>query len=149
MRRRIVFGLVGGLVLFALSSLTLAQKESPTGIPQIAVELTGALEVPGPGDSDGRGKALLTLDHAKGQLCYEISVENIQQATIADLHIGGPGQAGEVKATFEAPAIGSSKGCLAVGQVLIHDILQNPIYFYINVHNTEFPKGAIRGQLTR
>ena len=31
---------------------------------------------------------------------------------------------------------------------LIADILENPENYYFNVHNTEYPGGAIRGQLS-
>jgi hypothetical protein len=29
------------------------------------------------------------------------------------------------------------------------DIIKNPGNYYVNVHNAEFPKGAIRGQLVK
>jgi hypothetical protein len=39
-------------------------------------------------------------------------------------------------------------GCATVDQELIKDIIQNPELYYVNVHNADFPGGAIRGQLS-
>jgi hypothetical protein len=50
---------------------------------------------------------------------------------------------------FESPASGSASGCVqGVDAGVISDILANPAGFYVNVHNPDFPGGAIRGQLT-
>jgi hypothetical protein len=39
-------------------------------------------------------------------------------------------------------------GCAAVDQGLIKAIIQNPERYYVNVHNADFPGGALRGQLS-
>jgi hypothetical protein len=32
---------------------------------------------------------------------------------------------------------------------LAKNILKNPSFHYVNVHNAEFPNGALRGQLSK
>lgn len=113
----------------------------------MTVELTGAAEVPGPGDTDGGGSASLTFNHGKGEVCYELTVTNVTAPTAAHIHAGAVGQAGDVKAMLNAPTSGSAKGCVNVDKELIKDMMQNPANYYVNIHNAEFPKGAVRGQL--
>ena len=45
------------------------------------------------------------------------------------------------------PNSGSSSECKAVDRDLIIAIAQDPANYYVNVHNTDYPAGAIRGQL--
>jgi hypothetical protein len=43
---------------------------------------------------------------------------------------------------------GTSSGCMGgIAAALISQIRMNPTGFYINVHTSQFPNGAIRGQL--
>ena len=113
----------------------------------IAIVMDGKQEVPGPGDTDGRGKAKLTMNHDKGEICWDISVSKIQAPTMAHIHMGTAGQAGDVKIPLEKAANGSWKGCKTVEKAVMEEIMQNPSNFYVNVHNAEFPNGALRGQL--
>ena len=39
--------------------------------------------------------------------------------------------------------------CVSAGEDLIKEIRQNPANYYVNVHNADFPDGAIRGQLSK
>jgi len=113
------------------------------------VELTGEAEVPGPGDSDGTGTATLTIDAEKATICYTLEVADIADAAAAHIHEAGFGVAGPVVVELEAPASGESSGCADVEQDLATDILDDPGQYYVNVHNADFPDGAVRGQLTQ
>lgn len=115
--------------------------------PTLAAELTGGAEVPGPGDSDGSGSAMIQVSAAAGQLCYSLSVGGIATASAAHIHKAAEGQAGPVAIPFEAPSSGSSEACIEVEQLVLTDLLANPAGYYVNVHNGDFPEGAIRGQL--
>jgi len=113
--------------------------------------LAGANEVPGPGDPDGTGKAAVTIDTANGQICYNLSVQNITlPATMAHIHRGAVGVAGPIVVPFDkAPdASGNAVGCVLVDAALMQEIASNPAGFYVNVHTSDFPDGAARGQLS-
>ncbi|NOT61768.1 MAG: CHRD domain-containing protein [Acidobacteria bacterium] len=153
MRKPIFIVVLITLALFGFANFARAQKEmnprKDHGGKPMMVELSGAAEVPGPGDSDGSGTASLRLNHGQGQVCYDISVKGIQAPTAAHIHAGAAGQAGDVKVQLKAAADGTWKGCASADKALITDIMDNPANFYVNVHNAEFPNGAVRGQLSK
>jgi hypothetical protein len=137
--------------IIALAFLVTARSAVAQAMPEkeLTVTLTGATEVPGPGDNDGGGTVKLTLKPDKGEVCYELTVSNIQEATAAHIHEGAAGKAGAVKVGLEAPKSGTAKGCKSADAALIQALLQNPTNYYVNVHNAEFPQGAVRGQLAK
>ncbi|MEE8133776.1 MAG: PQQ-dependent sugar dehydrogenase [Gemmatimonadales bacterium] len=119
------------------------------GRPLTAV-LSGDAEVPGPGDPDGSGLARVTLNQGQREVCFDLEVFDIAPAFAAHIHAGAAGIAGPVVVTLGPPTSGSSSGCVdGVDAGLIKDIRQSPSDFYINVHNADFPPGAVRGQLSK
>lgn len=113
----------------------------------LAANLTGQAEVGG-GDPDGTGSATLRLNQGQAQICYDLMVSEIGAATAAHIHQGTSDENGPPVVTLEAPdAEGSASGCVDVEAGLVMEIRQNPRNYYVNVHNEEFPGGAVRGQL--
>ena len=112
------------------------------------VPMTGAAEVPGPGDPDGTGTATFRVNSGQGRICYTLTVANIEPATAAHIHRVPP-DPGPVVVPLAAPTDGSSEGCADVTRALAQEIIQHPERFYVNVHNGPFPGGAVRGNLTR
>lgn len=105
--------------------------------------LSGAEEVP-PADPDGSGFAAITLNYGKSEVCWEVSYSDIASPTAAHIHFAPIGVNGGVKVPLNPIA----SGCSEVDQELIKAIIQNPSEYYVNVHNADFPGGAIRGQLS-
>jgi hypothetical protein len=103
----------------------------------------------GVGDRNGGGSFTAII---KGQeLCYGLAVKDIGKPTAAHIHRGGPNTAGDIVVPLESLPTsgnpGSSAGCTEVSRSLVRQIRQNPGRFYVNVHNSAFPDGAVRGQL--
>jgi CHRD domain len=136
-------------IVVVLALLTGAHMAAAQEMGKAMAKLTGAAEVPGPGDPKGTGTAQVTLNPNTGEVCYELSVENIQEVTAAHIHQGALGKEGPVTVSLDAPKTGTAKGCKSADAALIKAIMQDPTGYYVNVHSTAFPKGAVRGQLSK
>jgi hypothetical protein len=99
--------------------------------------LTGAEEVPGPGDPHGRGFALIKVDTEDGTICHALLVRRIEPATVAHIHIGGPGVAGPVVQGLEPPTDGFSSGCVE-NPGLAQELAEVFSGYHVNVHNTPY-----------
>jgi hypothetical protein len=149
--------LASATVLLAGASLPTAYATGDSGDRgrdrRLETRLTGEKERPGPGDPDGRGKAQIRLK--QDQVCFDLSWRNIGAPTAAHIHRAprtdpGPVVVGlfDVPDGLEAP-VSSVGGCAPTDAALIAEIRSDPGAFYVNIHNAEFPAGAIRGQLHR
>jgi hypothetical protein len=118
---------------------------------RLAASLTGAAEVPGPGDPDGTGSVVLRLNPGQETICWTIRVADITlPAAAAHIHDGAAGVAGPIDVTLSAPdANGFATGCTLVDRAEILEIIREPDTYYVNVHTSDFPTGALRGQLSK
>ena len=137
-------------IALAAGSLAAAPALAQEGGRPLSAHMTGTAEKPNPGDPDGAGHATFRVNVGQSQVCYELSVEKIAPATAAHIHKAGPDAAGPPVVPLKTPgADGKVKDCATADQAVVKDILQNPGNYYVNVHNAEFPPGAVRGQLSK
>jgi hypothetical protein len=128
---------------------------SDHGGQPLAATLTGEAEVnasgvPNQGDLDGTGSARVTFNHGQGEVCFELVTDGIAIPTRGHIHRGPAGTNGLIVVDFfnGNTEAGPLSGCVdGVSRALIKEITKNPSGFYFNVHNADFPGGAMRGQL--
>lgn len=141
------------LPLFALTAVLLFvfSSTAAAGGRPLSATLTGAAEVPGPGDPNGSGTADLTLNQGQEEICFDITVSDITLPAIgAHIHAGSASVAGPIVVPLSPPdANGFSSGCVSADSDLIKAIRKDPSLYYVNVHTTDFPAGAVRGQLSK
>jgi hypothetical protein len=104
--------------------------------------MTGAAEVPGPGDPNAIGHATIMVEPDNDRLCWVVSWNRVDGTVVAS-HIHGP-------ATTEFGSTGLNQGCIESPDLsaIIDAIVANPELYYVNVHSLpDFGAGAIRGQL--
>jgi hypothetical protein len=82
-------------------------------------------------------------------VCYTLTAKLIAPATAAHIHLGLRDEAGPVVVPLEPPTGGSVSACTPIPCALSLKLREHPQRYYVNVHNQEFPDGAIRGQLHR
>ncbi len=131
---------------------TAAKKRTEREHDLIAA-MSGQEEAPGPGDADGYGAADFRI---KGnRICFRIVARNIAPGTAAHIHKAPSGQPGDIVVGLFASTPEQSKvpprvaGCVKTTRARAKDIARHPGDYYVNVHNADFPGGAIRGQLSR
>jgi hypothetical protein len=112
----------------------------------LRANLSGDQEVPGPGAPNSFGTANLFVDVPDGRLCYRLGYDGIDQATMAHIHRGGPGQAGQPVIDLRLDANGD-EGCVPADPAVLHSLQDHPEAYYLNVHSAQYPDGAMRGQL--
>ena len=136
------------LVLIMLTVLALTSVAADFSGRKFTTTLTGAAEIPGPGDHDGSGTAKIWLNRGQGEVCFELTVSGVDPIAAAHIHAAPAGIAGPVVVPLNPPPTsGSSSGCVSANRDLINAIIQSPEQYYVNVHNAAFPAGALRGQL--
>lgn len=113
------------------------------GRPLYAV-LTGEAEISPEGDPDGAGTARVTINPGKDQVCWELTWDAIAAPTAAHIHVGDVTSEGGPVVTLSPIA----SGCASASDELSDAILANPGGYYVNIHNADFPDGAVRGQLS-
>ena len=115
------------------------------------------------GDPNGKGIGyVFGIDGDDATLCYSMIVNKIQLVPVgegmaAHIHEGRRDTNGPVVAVLAGPEDGNAADCLTEGEAgkfptgeagIVQRILNNPSDFYINIHNPEFPAGAIRSNLS-
>jgi PKD repeat protein len=112
----------------------------------LAGTLNGDRQVDNPGDPDGEGFASVVFDD--GTAHFYFNVMNTVEPSAGHIHLGTASESGSVAIDPSASfSDGVAVSSVAVDDDLEREILDSPHTFYFNVHNSEFPAGAVRGQL--
>ena len=142
--RAFVTGTLGIFGALALAAPALAQFGGPPPPPNTGVPLYARMT-----GGSGAGTITVVVDPPKGTACYIMNVAGLADVTAAHIHTGGPGESGAPVVTLAAPTNGTSGGCVPVTAEVSAALLANPGGYYVNVHTSAFPNGAIRGQLSK
>ena len=118
---------------------------------RLSATLSGAAEVPTPGDPDGTGTATVNLDVTKREVCYDVAVQKIDTPVGMHIHEGERGKSGGIAVPLDTPKASdtTTTGCASVDATLLGRIAATPGNFYVNVHTQTYPQGALRGQLSQ
>jgi hypothetical protein len=121
-----------------------------TGTSTAAFGTVFSLDLKGTSEPNATGTAVIRILKDTSTVCYRLHAANVTLPTVAaHIHRGAAGTNGPVVVPFTAPAAdGNSSGCIASTPAIVDDILANPAGYYVNVHTTEHPAGAIRSQLS-
>ncbi len=113
------------------------------------VDLTSDAEVCD-GDTcggDGSGTATVDINSDQNQICYEITLDGVEDASAAHIHTGEEGENGDVLVDLLFTGEEGETCVDDVDEGALEDIAEEPSGFYVNVHSEQYPDGAARGQL--
>lgn len=119
----------------------------PPGSGTFTTTLSGAADPARPGDADGVGRASVTVHSGRGVLCVAVTTSGIAPVTSVHLHQAAAPSA-EAIVTGGAPADEGAPECFSVDGEVLRRIRTDPAGHYVEVHNAEFPDGALRGSLS-
>jgi len=135
------------IIAFLVISLTTSVAFGQT----LGAVLTGSQETP-PTTTPGFGNATVTFDSTRANITVTITVSNLG-SPINNFHIheAPVGVAGNVVENLIGLGgvfvNGTMTGTFPIAADVAARMIANPANFYVNVHTTQFPGGAIRGQL--
>lgn len=142
----------------ALAALASTMIVAPAGSQSVAagastfaVPLSGLDAVPSPagtaGDPDGIGLVRLVVDPDRKRLCYDFRLSGLSTPLMGHIHRGSNLRNGPSVVTLFTGPGDNPNGCVPWTRERLAEIVSQPSNFYVNVATTEFPDGALRGQL--
>src|SRR3954469_19893137 len=133
-------------VAAALAVAVVPLTASAAMSPIVSAKLSGKSEAPKKGEEAGSGLAVINLNAAKGSVCWQFkNVKGVVKPTASHIHKAAKGKAGPVVVPLGGAY--KAKGCTTASKSVITAIETKPGAYYVNIHNAEYPDGAIRGQL--
>lgn len=99
----------------------------------------------------GAGSFVARSNIGQGRICWSLTVTGLNDVTAAHIHyLNGPlATQIAVPLALPTPFTGSATGCATALRALVKQILVHPENFYVNVHTTTYPGGAISGTLAK
>jgi hypothetical protein len=138
--------------IFLAGTVAMARPVAPsahTSGHTYVVPLSGGAEVVSgiEGDIDGSGTVELTVDTASKQICYDFSVSGVATPLMAHIHRGSKYDNGPSVVTLLTGPGAEMQNCVPWTEKWLSEIVAHPNDFYVNLYTTEYPDGALRGQL--
>jgi hypothetical protein len=134
--------LIAAMIAVAAVAVPAAGVLADETTTQLSAELSGI--------NGQSGSAEFTLDAATGSVCYEIDVSDLTAPVFAaHIHLGATGGIVVPLFFFSPPTTADEfSGCVSASPTLVAAIAADPGAYYVNVHTTLQPGGAVRGTLT-
>ena len=141
------------LAVILLAGPAAAAKRAVADRATFTVALTGDAEAtkeaaPALGDTDGLGSVKLVVDLASNQICYEFRLSKVATPLMAHIHRAPQQHRGPSVVTLFTGPGGELRDCVMWTEERLEEIVSEPSNFYVNLYTTEYPDGALRGQLS-
>lgn len=140
--------IAGAAVLALAGSAAVSPAWGQGALKMVSANLYGEQVPDGAGAGEGpSGDFMGELDADGGQICYYLEIAGLDDVTMAHIHEGKVGKSGPPVVTLTVEGADEDEVCVDVEDAVLRKIARKPGDFYVNVHTTAHPGGAIRGQL--
>ena len=119
----------------------------PRGGRTYTALLTGKAGPGTAGDPDGSGSAVVSVHPGRWLVCVTLTTSGVDIPTSVHLHEASAPSTDPI-IVGPAPAGEGSPHCVAPGKEVVRSINTGRGDHYVEVHNAEFPDGALRGRLS-
>jgi hypothetical protein len=149
--RRLIAPIVAASLIAGAAMLAVPSQAKATLVTYL-LTMDGAQEVPGgTGDPNGTAMGTIDIDDSNGMISWNFTYADID-TPLSAMHIHNA-PVGSEAGPFVDLGVGTSGGAgtlisfTTTSTANAAAIISNPTDYYINIHNTPFPDGAVRGQL--
>lgn len=98
----------------------------------------------------GYAKGTVSVNTATNEVCYRITDKGLGLIGAAHIHAGKKGVNGGIVVNLNVKAFNSmsmNPACVKVTPAVAKSLYKFPAAYYLNVHTSAFPNGAVRAQL--
>ena len=102
----------------------------------------------GTGDLNGSGLVKLTISPVKREVCFDFTVEDVATPLMAHIRQARALRNGPPIVSLFTGTGSDLDGCAPANTRQLADMIEHPSLYYVSIATTEFPDGALRGQLS-
>ena len=142
------------LIALASAAIVAASKPAIPNEKTLTVSLNGRAETNiahpggGTGDLNGSGSVELTISPGKRQVCYDFTVKGVATPLMAHIRQARALRNGPPIVSLFTGTGSDLDGCAPANTGQLADMIEHPSLYYVSIATTEYPDGALRGQLS-
>lgn len=144
------------IALAALVSTSLIGAANPSAPRDetLTIPLTGGAETDiahplgGTGDLNGSGLVKLTISPARRQVCFDFRIDGVATPLMAHIRQAQALRNGPPIVSLFTGTGSDLDGCAPANTGQLADMIEHPSLYYVSIATTEYPDGALRGQLS-
>jgi hypothetical protein len=134
--------LAGAVVALGLAAPAAAQANA-----FLAANLLGQDVPNGAGDDKASADFNGEIDLKRNSLCYYLDMDSLGDATAVHIHQKDQAVTDAPTLALKVPGPGGDEVCVNGDNAVLSAIAKTPSDYYIDVHSTAHPDGAVRGTL--
>jgi hypothetical protein len=131
----------------ALAAASLGAPAAAQDSALLAANLLGQDVANGAGDDKASANFNGEVDLKRNSVCYYLDMDGLDGATAVHIHQKDQAAADPPTLELKVPAAGGDETCVNGDNAVLTPIARTPDNYYIDIHSSSHPDGAVRGAL--